>query len=138
MARWNARRIRSGSITGLLNNAGSGAASSLLDSDPDQIEKMILLNVVALTRLTQAAAPAFVARGSGTIINIASIVALAPHLLNGSYSGSKAYVLNFTQSLQQELGPKAFECKPRCQARSALSSGMCRDCPFPICRRTGS
>ena len=93
-------------ITGLLNNAGSGSAASLLDSNPDQIEKMILLNVVALTRLTRAVAPAFVARGSGTIINIASIVALAPELLNGSYSGSKAYVLNFTQSLQQELGPK--------------------------------
>jgi uncharacterized protein len=103
-----ARLRTDSSITGLLNNAGSGAASSLLDSDPDQIEKMILLNVVALTRLTQAAAPAFVARGSGTLINIASIVALAPELLNGSYSGSKAYVLNFTQSLQQELGPKGI------------------------------
>ncbi len=108
LRRVEARLTSDSTITGLLNNAGSGSAASLLDSNPDQIEKMILLNVVALTRLTRAVAPAFVARGSGTIINIASIVALAPELLNGSYSGSKAYVLNFTQSLQQELGPKGI------------------------------
>jgi short-subunit dehydrogenase len=100
-------RLRSDpAISGLINNAGLGATSPLLDSDPDQIEKMIQLNVVALTRLTQAAAPSFVARGSGIIINIASIVALAPELLNGSYSGSKAYVVNFTQSLHQDLAAK--------------------------------
>lgn len=108
LRRVEARLTSDSTITGLLNNAGSGSAASLLDSNPDQIEKMILLNVVALTRLTRAVAPVFVARGSGTIINIASIVALAPELLNGSYSGSKAYVLNFTQSLQQELGPKGI------------------------------
>jgi uncharacterized protein len=103
------QRLRSDTtITGLLNNAGLGASAPLLDSDPDQIEKMIQLNVIALTRLTQAVAPAFVARGKGTIINIASIVALAPELLNGSYSGSKAYVLNFTLSLHQELAPKGI------------------------------
>lgn len=102
-------RLRSDSaITGLINNAGLGATTPLIDSDPDQIEKMIQLNIVALTRLTQAAAPSFAARGSGTIINIASVVALAPELLNGSYSGTKAYVLNFTLSLQQELAPKGI------------------------------
>ncbi len=50
---------------------------------------MIQLNVVALTRLTLAAAPAFVARGKGIIVNIASIVAVAPELLNGTYGGIK-------------------------------------------------
>ena len=94
------------SITMLVNNAGIGATTSLIDSDPDQLEAMIHLNVIAPTRLTRAAAPAFVARGRGTLINIASIVALSPELLNGSYSGSKAYVVNFSQSLHHELGDK--------------------------------
>jgi short-subunit dehydrogenase len=67
---------------------------------------MIQLNVIALTRLTHAAARAFVTRGNGTVINIASIVALSPELLNGSYSGSKAYVVNLSQSLHHELGDK--------------------------------
>ena len=52
---------------------------------------MIGLNVVALTRLTYAVAPGFVARGGGTIVNIASIVAISPETLNGVYGGSKAF-----------------------------------------------
>ena len=57
-------------------------------------------------RLAYAAAPVFVARGRGTIINIASIVALAPELLNGVYAGSKAFLLAFSQSLHHELADK--------------------------------
>src|ERR1700728_1865884 len=92
-------------ITLLVNNAGVGAAAPLLASDIDKMEEMIALNVRALTRLTYAAAPGFVARG-GAFINIASIVAISPETLNGVYGGSKAFVLAFSQSLQHELGPK--------------------------------
>lgn len=94
------------SITVLVNNAGVGATAPLLQSDITDMERMIALNVSVLTRLAHAAAPGFVARGEGTIINIASIVALAPELLNGVYGGSKAFVLAFSQSLQHELGDK--------------------------------
>lgn len=94
------------SITTLVNNAGFGGAAPLLQSDVDKMQAMIELNVTALTRLTYAAAPAFVARGHGTIINIASVVAVAPEILNGVYGGSKAFVLAFTQSLQHELAGK--------------------------------
>src|SRR6202035_2864795 len=52
------------------------------------------------------AAPSLVARGKGTIINIASIVAIAPEVLNGVYGGSKAFVLAFSQSLHHELSAK--------------------------------
>ena len=86
---------------------GFGATAPLLQSGIDDMERMITLNVNVLTRLAYAAAPAFVARGTGTIINIASIVALAPELLNGVYGGSKAYVLAFSQSLQHELADKS-------------------------------
>jgi hypothetical protein len=50
--------------------------------------------------------PGFVARGGGTIVNIASIVAIAPESLNGVYGGSKAFVLAFSQSLQHELAQR--------------------------------
>jgi hypothetical protein len=95
-------------ITLLVNNAGVGATAPLLASDVDRMEAMISLNVTALTRLTYAAAPAFAARGTGTIVNIASIVAVAPELLNGVYGASKAFVLALTQSLQHELGDKGL------------------------------
>lgn len=69
------------SITMLVNNAGVGATGPLLASDVDKMEEMIALNVNALTRLTYAAVPGFVARVSGAIINIASIVGIAPEVL---------------------------------------------------------
>ncbi|SDP43851.1 hypothetical protein SAMN05428967_2123 [Phyllobacterium sp. YR620] len=96
------------SITMLVNNAGVGATAPLLESDPAEMDAMIKLNVVALTRLTEAAAPKFVARGSGTIINIASIVAIAPEALNGVYGATKAFVLAFSQSLHHELNDKGI------------------------------
>jgi len=94
------------SITLLVNNAGVGATGPLLNSEIGKMEQMIALNVTALTRLTYAAAPAFVARGAGTIINIASIVAIGPEILNGVYGGTKAFVLAFSQSLHHELAAK--------------------------------
>ncbi|MDR6759446.1 short-subunit dehydrogenase [Mycoplana sp. BE70] len=94
------------SITLLVNNAGVGATAPLLASNVDKMEEMITLNVAALTRLTYAVVPGFVARATGAIINIASIVAIAPEALNGVYGGSKAFVLAFTLSLQKELAEK--------------------------------
>jgi uncharacterized protein len=94
------------SITMLINNAGTAGVAPLLDSDVNQMEAMIDLNVTALTRLTYAVAPGFVARGKGTIVNIASIVAVAPELLNGVYGATKAFVLAFSQSLHHELAAK--------------------------------
>src|ERR1700749_356627 len=88
-----AERLRTDpGITALVNNAGLGSAGKLLDSNIDDLESMIALNITALTRLALAALPGFVARKNGLLINIASVVVLAPELLNGTYSGSKAYV----------------------------------------------
>jgi short-subunit dehydrogenase len=93
-------------ITALVNNAGVASVAKLLDADIDDLEGMIYLNVTALTRLTHAALPRFLERRNGLIINIASVVAVAPELLNGTYSGTKAYVVNFTQSLKNEVEGK--------------------------------
>jgi short-subunit dehydrogenase len=96
------------SLTMLVNNAGVASVAPLLDADVEAMTTMISLNVTALTRLTYAAAPGLVARGKGTIINIASIVGISPETLNGVYGASKAYVLAFSHSLQHELGPKGI------------------------------
>jgi uncharacterized protein len=95
-------------IAMLVNNAGIGASLPLLESKADQMESLIDLNVTALMRLTYAVVPPFVARGTGTIINISSIVAIAPGILNGVYGGTKAFVLAFSQSLQHELAGKGL------------------------------
>jgi short-subunit dehydrogenase len=92
----------------LVNNAGVGAVAPLLQSDVDEMSRLITLDIDALMRLTYAAAPAFVGRGGGTVINIASVVGVAPELLNGVYGGAKAFVLAFSQSLRHELADKGL------------------------------
>jgi len=106
LAQVEAKLRQDASITLLVNNAGIGTHTPLLDSDADAMTRMIELNVTALTRLTYAAVPRFAARGNGAVINISSIVGIAPEILNGVYGGSKAFVLAFSQSLQHELGGK--------------------------------
>jgi short-subunit dehydrogenase len=84
------------------------ASAPLVDSDIDKMDRMIDLNVTALVRLTYAILPAFLKRGGGTIINLASIVGIAPEVLNGVYGGTKAFVLAFSLSLHKELAKRGI------------------------------
>jgi short-subunit dehydrogenase len=87
----------------LINNAGLGALGPTSKVTADALENLIKINILALTRLTHAVLPGFLRRNCGTIINIASMIAVMPTPSGAGYSGSKAYVLNFTRSLQMEL-----------------------------------
>jgi uncharacterized protein len=107
------------SITMLVNNAGVGSVASILQANVDEMEDMIELNITALTRLTHAVAPAFVARGAGTIINISSVVAIAVEALNGVYSASKSYVLSFGHALQRDLADKGVRIQTVLPATTA-------------------
>lgn len=100
------RLVRDSTINMLINNAGVAATSPLGESDLGDMLNMIELNVTALTQLSMVAAKAFPTRDSAAIINIASIVALHPDILNPVYTASKAYVLNLTQALHNELKDK--------------------------------
>ncbi len=92
-------------ITMLVNNAGIAALSSLADMRPEDIGRMVQLNVTAAARVAAVAARAFSLRGKGTIINIASVLALVSERFNPIYNATKAFVLSLTQSMQRELGP---------------------------------
>jgi uncharacterized protein len=95
-------------ITMLVNNAGLGATKPLLDSNVNDMSRIVALNVESLMRLTYAVVPEFVKRGFGTIVNIGSVVGVAPERLNGVYGGTKAFVLAFSQSLRHELTDKGI------------------------------
>lgn len=90
-------------IAVLVNNAGLGAGAPSTTADPDAVETLVKVNVLALTLLCLAAAPRFAARDEGLIINIGSVIAVIPSATAAAYSGSKAYVLNFSRSLQSEF-----------------------------------
>jgi short-subunit dehydrogenase len=105
-----AQRLRSdSSITLLLNNAGVASGRSLVEADPAEVDRLIALNIVALTHLTSAAAAGFVSNGRGAILNVASVVAMIPERFNAIYTASKAYVLSLTQSLHAEVGEKGIQ-----------------------------
>jgi short-subunit dehydrogenase len=91
-------------ITMLVNNAGIGGSGPFATASLDSMEKIIQLNVLAVTRLAAVAAPAFAKRGHGTVINVGSVLGLAPEMFPGNYPATKAYVLALTQSLHTELG----------------------------------
>ena len=90
----------------LINNAGVSAGGSLAESDRERMEETIRLNILAPTMLARAVLPGFLGRGRGTIVNMSSVLALAPEMFNGVYSGTKAYLLNLSLRLQKEAAGK--------------------------------
>lgn len=96
-------RLDDSAIELVVNNAGTVTAGPLLSTEAARLEAMVALNVTAALRIAHAAVRNFAARGSGTLINISSVVALAPEILSGTYSGTKAFLLNLSQALQTEL-----------------------------------
>ena len=90
-------------LTILVNNAGFGTTGRFAEMDPDLEEGEIRLNVVALSRLTRAALPGMIARGTGSIINVSSVSALLPGPYHATYGATKAFVNSFTEALHEEL-----------------------------------
>ena len=90
-------------ISFFVNNAGIATVEPQLKTSVETIERLISLNVTAATRLTLAAGRAFAAKKSGTIVNMASAVAINPERFNAVYSGSKAFLLALSQALTKEL-----------------------------------
>ncbi|WP_223482514.1 SDR family oxidoreductase [Stenotrophomonas sp. OVS01A] len=100
-------RLRDDARIGILiNNAGIAQSGDFLAQSADAIERLVTLNTTALTRLAAAIAPRLVGAGNGAIVNIGSVVGLAPEFGMSVYGASKAYVLFLSQGLSQELAPK--------------------------------
>jgi uncharacterized protein len=95
-------------ISLLINNAGAAQHGGFSAPDLDEWERLIGLNAVAMTRLTGAVIPRFLANGRGAIVNMSSVVALAPEIPMGIYGATKAFALAFSQTLQAELGPRGI------------------------------
>ncbi len=100
-------RLRDDARIGILiNNAGIAQTGDFLAQSADAIDRLVTLNTTALTRLAAAIAPRLVGAGNGAIVNIGSVVGLAPEFGMSVYGASKAYVLFLSQGLSQELAPK--------------------------------
>jgi len=102
-------RLREDARIGILiNNAGIAQSGRFIEQTPDSIERLIALNVTALTRLASAVTPRFVKSGEGSIVNISSVVGLAPEFAMSVYGATKAFVLFLSQGMNIELSPQGI------------------------------
>ena len=100
-------RLRDDSSIGILiNNAGIAQSGGFLEQTAQSLTTIIALNTVALTRLASAIAPRLVQAGEGAIVNIGSVVGLAPEFGQSVYAATKAFVQLLSQGLSHELSPK--------------------------------
>jgi uncharacterized protein len=91
----------------VVNNAGAAdMGGPLSQSDAAKMDALIQLNIRAFTRVARAAAAAFTRRRFGTLVNVSSALALRVRAHTAVYSGTKAYVLQFSRVLQEELADK--------------------------------
>jgi NAD(P)-dependent dehydrogenase (short-subunit alcohol dehydrogenase family) len=96
-----------GKIDILVNNAGTNIAQGpALEMTDAQFDKMVEVNLKSAFRLTRLVAPGMCERGSGSIVNIASIAGLRPQFHSLLYSMTKAALIMLTQSYALELGPR--------------------------------
>lgn len=100
-------RLREDAKIGILiNNAGAGLNGAFVDQSTDAVDRLVALNTTSVVRLASAIAPRLAQAGEGAIVNIGSVVGLAPEFGMSVYGATKAFVLFLSQGLSLELGPK--------------------------------
>jgi len=100
-----ARLREDATIDTLINNAGATLSGNFIDQSTDDVARLVTLNTTALVRLASAIAPRLARSGTGAIVNIGSVVGLAPEFGMSVYGATKAFVLFLSQGLSLELSP---------------------------------
>ena len=129
----------------LVNNAGFAGYREFSEADQAVVSGLVAVHVMAVTRLARAAVPAMVARGSGAIINVASLLAFSGSLppqplpYRAVYAAAKAFQLTFTQALAGELAGTGVQVQACCPGLvdtefHALAGWDLSDVPFPVMR----
>ena len=121
----------------LINNAGLGDFGFFADSDWSKQENMINLNIKALTHLTRLFLPDMITRGNGKILNIASTAAFQPGPTMSVYFATKAYVLNFSEAVKNEVRNKGITVTALCpgSTESGFHAAVMNDRPVKVRKR---
>ena len=98
----------------LVNNAGFGDFGLFAGSDWEKQEKMIGLNITALAHLTRLFLPGMIERGEGKILNVASMASFQPGPTMSVYFASKAFVLSFSEAINNEVKDKGVSVTALC------------------------
>jgi uncharacterized protein len=129
----------------LVNNAGFAGYREFCEVDPAVVSDLVTVHAMAVTRLARAAIPAMVTRGSGAIINVASVLAFSgplpaqPLPYRAVYAAAKAFQVTFTQALAGELAETGVQVQACCPGLvdtefHALAGRDLSAAPFPVMR----
>ena len=95
--------IKTNPVSALINNAGFGARGLFVNKPADKYAEMIRVHALATMKLTSAALPAMVKAKQGAVVNVSSVTAYMPLAGNAVYSGTKSFLVSFTEALAFEL-----------------------------------
>jgi short-subunit dehydrogenase len=107
----------------LVNNAGFGWRGDFSNMELSDALEMIQVNITSLTHLTRLFLPGMVERKRGKILNVASTAAFQSGPLMATYYASKAYVLNFSLALSEELKGTGVTVTALCPGPTATGFG---------------
>ena len=117
---WRAISAITPDISVLVNNAGAGDAGDFSDESPEDIERMIQLNVSSLTLLTRFVLPGMLARKRGRILNVSSLAGFQPGGPGMAvYYATKGYVLSFSRGIRRELRGSGVSVTALCPGPTA-------------------
>lgn len=103
-----------GEVDLLVNNAGFAVPGVSEKADPARVAAMIQVNVASPVALTRALLPAMLARGRGWVLNVASMAGIVPAPFQAGYAGTKAFNLNWSESLREEVGSRGVVVSALC------------------------
>ncbi len=98
----------------LINNAGLGDRGSFATAEPERLQQMLAVNMVALTLLTRALLPAMIERKRGAILNVSSSAGFLPIRKMAVYAASKSYVTSFSDSIRGEVRKQGIVVSALC------------------------
>lgn len=110
---------RSLSVDVLVNDAGSVEIGAFADIAPELLERLVELNTRVLAAITRLFLPPMRARGSGRILNVASVAAFQPVPAMAAYGATKAFVLSLSEALSEELADTGVSVTALCPGPTA-------------------
>jgi NAD(P)-dependent dehydrogenase (short-subunit alcohol dehydrogenase family) len=126
---------RHGRIDVLVNNAGLGASGAVEENSVAQAQSLLNLNVLGVIRMAKAVLPHMRAQGSGRIVNVSSVLGLAPQPFMALYSAAKHAVEGYSESLDHEVrehGVRVVLVEPAYTKTSFDTNAVLPDNPLPV------